>query len=456
MSGFVALAAVYAALLFLWLAIKSGRVYSPGSFDWRSQLGALNLAAADAVLKEDYHGPVVEQLNNGNLMLAMTEKNTEDISGRRFITPLHVGRNTGVGARGEGGTLPSAGNQRYEDIMGPTRYNYVRIQVSGPVIAAMARSRGAFIRAVDSEMNGAVDDGKRNFCRQIWGESNGRIAFCATTNPAALVINLDADTTEAQLRALEDMVVDVGTIADPDLKANAAVVESVDYDNLTVTLSGVAAFTTTSAHFIFAHDAGGASDDSGNPGDGQIELTGIQNMVDDTTVLHTLDPASEPRWKSPVYDNSGTPRAVAENTVNRALMQTEIRTGNVVDLLVGSDGVFRSYTDLLSSLKRFMDNVELKGGFEGVSISTARAGRQSGKKLSLTWDKDCPNFKLFGLTSSSFRFFEQADWDWLDMTGSIWLQVGDTHAYSATMWKDGEFVCQRRNANFRIDDLTEA
>lgn len=424
---------------------------------------ALSFATADAVLKEDYHGPVVDQLNNANILLAQVEQNTEDIVGRRFVTPLHLGRNAGVGARAERGTLPTAGNQRYKDIFGPVRSMYARIELSGQVISAMSKDRGSFIRALDSEMSGAVDDAKRDYCRQLWGESNGRLASCGVTTAAALVV-LAATTRQDQIAAIEEFMdpdglmgsVDIGTLANPTLIASNRAVTAVDYTNLTITISG-AVVTTTAAHFVFRHGAGGASDNSGNPGDGQKELTGIQTMVSDTAILHTVNPSTETRWKATVDANGGTLRSISETLVNKNIMSTERKSGGIINLLVGSDGVYRSYANQLVSLKRFMDTVELKGGYSAVSVGTAtQKGTTGGKGLALTWDRDCPNNRLYGLTTKDFTFMVMQDWQWMDKTGAVLLQVADQDAYNATMKKYGEFVLRRRNSQFQIADVTES
>lgn len=414
----------------------------------------LTLTAADAVLKEDYHGPVAEQLNNGNIMLAQTERNNEDIVGRRFVTPLHIGRNAGVGARAESATLPTAGNQRYVDVLGPVRSMYARIQLTGQTIEAMAKDRGAFVRALSSEMDGATDDAKRDYCRQIWGTSNGVLSGVNTINSATIT---PAGIRQEQLRALDEgFLVDVGTLANPIAIAQGRSVSAVNYTAGSFLLSGAAVNVTAGTHFVFRSGGGGASNNSGNPNDGQVELTGLQTMVSDTLVLHTLDPAVQTKWKANVDANGGTLRAISENLVNKQIMNTEIQSGKVVDLLIGSDGVFRSYSNLLVGLKRFMDEILLKGGYSGVKIGHTPQKGSSGVTQSLTWDRDCPSNSLYGLNTADFVFMELLDWEWMDKHGATLVQVTDTDAYTGTLKKYGEFVCRRRNSQFVIKDITES
>ena len=75
---------------------------------------ALNLSAAAGVLKDDYQPAVREQLNNAHMLLNQIERNSKDTEGTAAVLSLHVSRNSGVGARAEGGTLPTAGHQGWK------------------------------------------------------------------------------------------------------------------------------------------------------------------------------------------------------------------------------------------------------------------------------------------------------------------------------------------------------
>jgi len=82
-------------------------------------------------LKIDYLPVVREQLNNATVLLAKAQKNTEDVYGKQWQLTVHYGRNSGVGARAERGTLPSAGNQSYKNPYGAVKYNYGKIELTG-------------------------------------------------------------------------------------------------------------------------------------------------------------------------------------------------------------------------------------------------------------------------------------------------------------------------------------
>ena len=64
-------------------------------------MAGADLSTLSNILKEYYLGPVTEQLNNEVLLLSRLEAKSEDLVGKRAYVPLHYGRSTGVGARGE-------------------------------------------------------------------------------------------------------------------------------------------------------------------------------------------------------------------------------------------------------------------------------------------------------------------------------------------------------------------
>ena len=420
---------------------------------------SLTLETANDVLKLDYKGPLRDQLNNTTFLLSQIESNSDDIVGKHAVVPIHTSRTSGVGARAEGGTLPTAGAQGYNDVRVPLRRNYGRIQISGPTIQAMSSDRGAFVRAVESETSGATTDLKRDVNRQVHGTSNGVIATCGTTS-ASTTLQLLGTTTRTQMRQAWNqggMVIDIGTVADPDTVAASRTVTAVDYDNKTLTISGATVSTTNGTHFIFRTGNGGASDNSGNPGgaDGQLELTGLQSIVSATANIQTITTSSVPVWKSSVYANGGTNRSLSENLVNRAIQDTEIESGEQIKLLLSNAPVNRAAASLLTATRRNLDNVALEAGYSGIKWTALAEGmRQSGGDVALVWDQDAKENTLYGLATDKLVQYVGSDWDWMDQDGAVLSRVANQDAYEATLYKYHELATTKRNAHFRIDDIS--
>lgn len=404
---------------------------------------ALTLALADAVLKEDYKGPVRKQINDSVGLLAQVDKNTEDLVGRRAIVPCHMKRNTGVGARKEGEALPAAGNQGTVDEIVSLRYNYGRIRLTKQTITRMQSDRGAFIKAVKLEMEGLVSDTNRDVGRQVWGTSDGKIATCGTTT-ASTTVQLATTTPESVMVGFQEgMRVDIGTVANPQLIAADREISAADLTNKTITISG-AAVTTSSSHFIFRQGSGGSSTD-------QRELTGMQTIVASSGSLFSIDPATYPAWASIVEDNSGTNRPPSENLIEKAGHRAENRSGKVVNQLWAEDGVVRAAANMLSAKQRVVNQLELKGGHKAIEFSWI------GGSAPLMKDRDAPPNKLYGIATSELVEYVDEDWTWEDEDGKVLQRSPDsTHTFEAYFFKFHEFATVRRNAHYRIDDLEAA
>lgn len=415
------------------------------------------LSTVDAILKDDYK-EYLDNLNEANFILSQVETRKDTVQGRIARHAVHLGRSSGVGARAENGTLPTAANQSYATVPVPVRYVYGRIQLSGPTIKQAVTDRGAFIDALDAEMEGIKKDAMKDVNRQLWGTSNGVIAQCGTTTAATTVV-LASTTGSTALRQLffdGGMIVDIGTVASPTTVASARTITAVDETNKTIAISG-AAVTTSSSHYVFRSGAGGASSNTGQPGDGQIELTGLQTIVDDTAVLHTINPSSQPKWKSYVNSNSGTNRSITETLITGSIMKTLTNSGKKPSLLVSAEGVNLAISNLLLSLKRNMEQTSLKGGYAGIQFySPSVSGKGDEAPTALYADFDCPNNRLYGINPDVLVYHQVGDgFQFMDLDGAVMNRKPDVDAYEATLYAYGELACKQRNAHFVIKDITE-
>jgi len=416
-----------------------------------------SLSTVDAILKDDYKD-YIDQLNNALFLTSQLETRKDTVVGRIARHAIHLGRSSGVGARAEGGTLPTASNQAYATVPVPVRYVYGRIQLSGPTIRQAVTDRGAFIDALDAEMQGIRADAMKDVNRQLWGSSNGVIATCGTTTSSTTVV-LASTTGSAALRQLFNdggMVVDIGTVATPTTVASARTVTSVDTSAKTFVISG-AAVTTSSSHFVFRAGAGGASSNTGAPNDGQIELTGIQTIVDDTAILHTINPSSQQNWKSFVSSNSSVNRSVSETLITGSIMKGLTNSGKKVNLLVSAEGVNMAVANLFLSLKRNMEQTQLKGGYAGIQyFAPSVSGKGDEGPTVLYCDFDCPSNRLYGIHTDSLVMHQVGDgFQFMDMDGAVMNRKPDIDAYEATLYSYMELACKQRNTHFVIKDLTE-
>ena len=406
-------------------------------------MASFTRTTADSVLKEFYLPGIRNQLNNEVFLLTQVQTNSEDIEGRRAVLSLRLGRNTGVGSRAESGTLPTAGSQGYAEERVSLKYHYGRIQLTGPVMRSMGSDRGSFTRALQSETEGVVRDLKKDVNRQLFGTSDGAIARAALST-STITLNMTTFTAPQQRQLRPGMVVDIGTLASPTAIATAAVIASITTTTVTID----SAVSVNSTHYFFRSGSGGQTT-------AQKEVTGLQTIVASTGSLFNVDPATAAYadWASYVDGNSGTLRAVTENQFVRAQQEVQIRSGEMANLWVTSDGVHRQVSNLLTSIKRFPNTLQLKGGYEALDMSAQGQGRSGANQVGLVYDVDCPEYTAFLLNTSRLQWHRMSDWEFMEEDGAVLSRVANTDAYEATLFCYAEQATDTRNAHARINDL---
>lgn len=412
----------------------------------------------DKALKEYYLPPAREQLNNENMMLAQIERTTQHVEGREAVLSLHVGRNSGIGARAEGGALPTAGNQQYVDARVGLAYNYLRIRVSGQAMKATASDSGSFVRALSNEMTNGVNDLRRDINRQIFNDGNGHIARC--TSHSSQTITLHADTTTAQINQLEvGMVIDVGDVSNVDAhSADGLTISAVNKTASppTITVTGTIAGTIDTSDYITRFDNGLDVDGSGADaadGAGTLELIGLQKIVGvQGTSLHGTDSSTYPVWASVSNTNSGTNRAATDTLFEKVIDDIDIEAGKSPNLCVTTKGVRRNYAAQLKSMKRFNDgaSVTLKGGFKALTIDCGDVS------LPLVADRDCTGNTAYLLNTNHLTQHEMSDWEWADYDGAVLRNRSGYDEWEAFMFKYHQLCTDQRNAHGIISDLSES
>lgn len=400
---------------------------------------ALDKTTASGVLKEFYLPTVNDQLVNRNEYLAQLEKNDQDVEGTEAVLSLHVGRNQGIGARKELEDLPEPGNQAYVKARVGLKYNYGQIQISGPVMRAMKSDNGSWLRALESETKGVVNDLKNDVERQLLGTSDGVIAATGVTTASTTVVT---SATRTQLRQLKaNMKIDIGTVASPTAVASSRTILSVDTAAATIEISG-AAVTTAVTDRIFRAGNGGS-------GSNQREITGLQNIVDSTDVLHGVDPAEYPEWAS--YEKDAAGAALSDALVEELIDEVSIVSPlGVPDWAITDHRQARAYSATLTGQRRFTNDGKLRGGFSGIEIGTASGS------LVLSTLRDAPVQTLFAVNRDDLTEYRASDWEFMDEDGSVLQRIvtgNGKDGYGATLFKYAEQGVSYRNAHGKITGL---
>ncbi len=416
---------------------------------------AQNTANADAVLKNYYLGPIREQLNQKAILMFASEddgaprdskgenfpfrglaRESERIeyAGKKWIIPAHKSRNEGVGAIDEGGPIPVAGQQGYEDLEDVLRHNLGSIEITRYAIRLSRRKPGAFIRLLEAETEGLVKDLRKDVNRQAYGNQTGALAACTADGANTATVD-----SVQYLRV--GMRVDIVNSTNDTVLAANRTITAINAATKVVTYSGADAAVTTDHRIC-------------RTGNWKKEIHGLGNLISDTGTIHSVDStaAGNEWWKSIVQTGGGNP--FNEDLGQQVLDGVGSGGRDEVELILTTRGIRRRYVNTLKSEKRFTDkdSVTLRGGFKAVLFN----------EYPLVFDDDCPRGNMWFLNTDALAWIFLPDgdapgnWDWVDDDGAILTRKADrTDAFEGYLAADHNLAVTERNQLGKIYSLED-
>lgn len=381
------------------------------------------LAAADAILKDLYVGPIVEQLNQKTYLLDQIERDTDHIdhTGRRAVIPLHKNRNRGRRSIADGGTLPKAGAQVYLDAIVALRYHIYAIELTDQLIEASKSAEGAFISGLTAETQGVAIDMRKDINRQAFGLGNGVLAKALKTSKG----------TELKVQNEREMqYLQVGDVVDVLIESTGATTNGVVEAEITerkpeeskVTLSKeLAAELAAETYAVYV---------SGNRSN---EMDGLRNITENERTLHSVNSATPGNafWKAQtlaVGESAAKPAVAGESSFEQLADKVGAQGNGDVEVFLTSRGVRRRLADSYQSQKRFNDAkaVDVHGGYSAIMVN----------EVPVVADDDAPLGFAFGFNKSALKWFEQTKPGWFEMEngGIFHLKVAGTGQFAA-IWQ---------------------
>jgi hypothetical protein len=394
------------------------------------------MANFDAALKDNYGPGLRNSVNNTNAFTAEVQVDEENIIGRQAVWAVHTGRSSSTGNRAELAALPTADRQRYSQLRDDLVFTYHTIKVSGPALELTRGDEGAFLRALESEIDGAEKDIKNDYARQIFGQAltdgtNLRSGVMAvlTADPGTGTTWTIANATKAEMRYFfVGMRFQVVNPAGGAYRPGTYTITAVDVANRQLTTQESADASIASGDYVVRE---------GNFGE---EINGLRHLIS-TQKTANLDPATVPAWGAVTAGSSST--QISEVFLNEASEKVQTDgDGSSPNLWIVEFDQRRKLASQLQAQKRY-DGMQttLKSGFKGLDIAEGV----------LVADRYCPTNDGFGLTMKEIKRFVGLDWSWDEKGGGVlYKSVDDSDSVSARFKAYHQLVATNRNSHVRL------
>ena len=384
-------------------------------------------STADKVLKTAYLDVVSEYLNYGvNPFFAKIKKTSDNVWGKEIKKLVRMGDNSGVSAGTEDGVLPTASGQTYKEFTINLKNLYGTIEISDKAIRASQNKSGAFTNLLNDEIESLMNSANYNFSRMLFGDGNGTIG-------------------KVEIMGDNEYKVSNFTNFKPGMKVMIYSQYDKDYvENGKVYTVMFINEEAQSVTFDYAPEL--------NPGDLIVypnaygnELTGLQAIFDSSiTTLYGLNKNNNKDILPYSVYNAGD---ISEMLIQRAIDKIEDSCGGKINFILCSSGVKRALIEHMSTYRRNLDMLELKGGYKTISFNG----------IPVVSDRFCPEGTMYLLNTDDFAIHQLCDWEWIEgEDGKILKQLNDKPVYRATLVKYAELLCSRPWAQIMISGITEA
>jgi hypothetical protein len=378
------------------------------------------------------------------------------VIGKQAQTPIHKGRAGGYSVKGAaGGALNNPDYQKVDQATWTLSYPYQYFSLEA---SALNQGRGSNVSAADSldlEVEGAVNDLKKQAMRQSANNGDALIAEFTTTS-ATTPLNFVTPANgglgnDAIVRGwlVVGQQVDIGTTSSEASVADGYYIKTVTESDTAPTIAvsttyggSAASLTTAAGDYISIKDA--------RSGTTSNEINGLRNIVATSGALGGLNPATanEEFWTAAHVDTSTTTLSTSLLTTLRRKVHQ--KTGQDSGRLwLASLKQYAILEEILQNQVRFQNPDQLKAGNASLFWNGGEIMQYPDivdKEVYCVTEEDllCVHGEI-----ESPRFMSELQGT---NKGLVW-SVGNTNFVDAVTWPF-QFGVRRRNSHARASGLT--
>jgi len=422
-----------------------------GSYEYKGTASTTSLDFANML--KVLHGKLQATLNKESVTWDwFQELDDVELRGSSLQWPVHTKRSGGVGAIGEGETLPTAGSTSKPRAIAVAKEVYGRVNLSLKVMEASKSRDGAFASAVADSMQDLEDELKQSLNRQVIGHKvdGTETGGAAIANQTGVIARVDDPGTGVKTVTITDgsafqlypgMLLRVATEVD-DLAGSAEdhwVVDSITSATTFNIVTGAAA-AVVDGDLICVGDSSFTS--------ARSELIGLAHICDDADELASIHPTETTSWKGFVSSNSDTNRNLSAELLDAMFDAVYDQGGKRPDAIIAHSSLCRQVKGLMENDVRYEPQT-FRGGYERKML----VWNNGEKDVPVIPDKHVPLNRAFFPHRASIGLGWMRKFGWVDTDGSTFSRSGNTTTFDAVYGAMLEVCCKQRNAHGRMDDI---
>jgi hypothetical protein len=382
-----------------------------------------------------------------NRLAKITDK--KQFKGEKFVFAASEGNTQGVGARGEGETLPLAGNSSLQNMELAMKHHYAIVKLTAQVMSQAGKGDGSFESALDLEVEGARNELTHDLAwNTIYGTGHGdlcRLKSSGGVSGTTFVAEVPSSVTGAMgTRYIrKNMLVDAFTALTGGT-AHGAGMQVASVTGSTATFTVDSAGTTANADYIFRAGTRGKT------------VMGLGGIVDDggrVATFQGLARGDVPMLQANVLINpagEGTLRAWTPELMD-TLCSTAWNNGNGTwpsVLYSPLEIQQRAASYIRADRKADMKEMTLDNGYKAVAWTTP-----DGQKPWLC-DQFSRSHEVVALNEDDLFFAILEDFQWEDRDGSKLRITDRTHAFESWLFTSRNMGAYACNSHSVLQDVS--
>ena len=354
-------------------------------------------------------------------------------------------------AEGEG--LPTAGSQGVTNLLIPIAHLKGRIQLSYEVMRASRSDKGAFVRAMDLEQKGLVNDVARQRNRALAGYGSEILAVITTGATSTLQTIENPGGVSGTVnpgRFLKPNMVVVVMDSTGTTIRSTQVETVVSVSGAVLTLS--ASTATTTGDIITLGTSSLVSTGQGSYDDASMGILGIVDTSTYVTTIFGLNRTTTANafFDSQVLTSVGT---INSDILQRGIDNCEEVSGEMIDKFICHSSVRREISKLTEADRRYASD-DKPHNYDAGNLAGANKKDLTFNGWSFRTDKDMAYNTLVGVNTSHLSWLPETKGEWAEDDGTILLRVANVDAYEARFRVSENFASDKGNAHIRWDGIT--